>query len=369
MIDDQAREGRAQPVSLPDRSQQKARPTKGACQSQDAKTSGDPVLASGSGRARLASGWYPDPGRPASSDRPASAVPGIVRNEAWRLASRLTNVSTSRAVLLSAALVALVTLIDLVTPVELNMAVFYFAPVAVAAWLLGRDAGIGFAAAAALMTLLNERLGGFPYSHPMYFYWALGVRFLSFGVVAWVVARLRASYAEIRDLARFDPLTNVANRRGFYDETERALHRARRSGAPLSLLYLDVDNFKQVNDTVGHLAGDDLLREVARLMSSTRATDTAARLGGDEFVVLMPDTAANAANEVVNRLQQSFQNALASHWNVTFSMGLVTFIVPPASADQIIRCADNLMYSVKRDTKNALRCLVVENPIAIELAG
>ena len=147
---------------------------------------------------------------------------------------------------------------------------------------------------------------------------------------------------------------------GFYEESERALHRARRSGAPLSLLYVDVDDFKQINDSVGHQAGDDLLRVVAQQLSSTRATDMAARLGGDEFVVLMPDTGADAAGEVVGRLQHRIETALAGHWNVTFSMGLVTFVVPPASVEEIIRRADDLMYSVKRDTKNAIRCLVVD---------
>jgi diguanylate cyclase (GGDEF)-like protein len=276
--------------------------------------------------------------------------------------------SRPRALLFASALVGIVTVVDLLTPVELNMAVFYFAPVAAAAWFLGRRAGFGFAAAGALMTYFNERSGNFPYSHAVYLHWALGVRFLSFGVVAWVFARLRASYAEIDDLARLDPLTNVANRRGFYEESARALNRARRSGAPLSLLYLDIDDFKHLNDSVGHEAGDKLLRAVAEQLSSTRATDTAARLGGDEFVVLMPDTDANAANEVVSRLQRSFEVALAKRWNVTFSMGLVTFVVPPASADDIVRRADDLMYSVKRDTKNAVRRLVVdrESPGAVD---
>lgn len=290
-----------------------------------------------------------------------SGSAGMRRRSARRAGSRLSKLSRPVAASVSVLLAVVVVAIDLVTPVELNMAAFYFGPVAVAAWSLGSAAGSGFAALAAFMTYVNERWGDFPYSHPVYLYWAMGARFVSFYVVAQVFAKLRASYAEIEDLARIDPLTGVANRRGFYEESERALRMARRSSAPLSLLYLDIDDFKRVNDSVGHQAGDDLLSTVADQLSSTREIDTAARLGGDEFVVLMPDTGADAANEVVARLRQSLQAALAAKWTVTFSMGLITFLAPPASANEIIQRADDLMYLVKRETKNAVRTVVVDS--------
>ena len=276
------------------------------------------------------------------------------------MSSRLARISTPTALLVSAALYGLVVVVDIVTPDEFTLSVFYLTPIAIATWRFGLGAGLAFSVAGALMAYGHERWGGVPYSHPIYMYWAMGVRFLSFCVVTWVLAKLRASYAEIEDLARVDPLTGIANRRGFYETSETALRWARRSGTALSLLYLDIDDFKQVNDTDGHPVGDELLRAVAQQLSATRTTDTAARLGGDEFVLLMPDTGADAADEVVARLRDSLAKAVADRWTVTFSMGLVTFLVPPPSPNTLIQRADALMYSVKHGSKNDVRRVVVE---------
>ena len=124
-------------------------------------------------------------------------------------------------------------------------------------------------------------------------------------------------------------------------------------------MYIDLDNFKQVNDSQGHTAGDDLLRAVAQLMKSAlRKTDVAARIGGDEFALLLTETGEDEALLALSHLRSKLHAAMsAANWPVTFSVGAVAFITPPASADQAIKLADTAMYEVKQGGKNNLRVL------------
>ena len=114
----------------------------------------------------------------------------------------------------------------------------------------------------------------------------------------------------LEQLARSDGLTGLANYRAFEETIAREVTRARRYGLPLSLIMMDVDHLKQVNDRLGHQAGDLLLREVARrLAGAVRETDIAARQGGDEFSVILPNTALPAAQQVVARVEEALNGA------------------------------------------------------------
>jgi diguanylate cyclase (GGDEF)-like protein len=130
---------------------------------------------------------------------------------------------------------------------------------------------------------------------------------------------------------------------------------------PFSLAYIDLDDFKWVNDTPGHGTGDNVLRLVVEsLEQSTRATDVVARLGGDEFAVLFPETGADAGSEAALHIRLVLLDSMRKNdWPVTFSIGMVTYNEPPASVDEMIKAADTLMYSVKETTKNAVRSSVV----------
>ena len=130
----------------------------------------------------------------------------------------------------------------------------------------------------------------------------------------------------------------------------------RRLQHPISLAYIDLDNFKLVNDTEGHSEGDRVLRTVAGILKErSREIDSAARLGGDEFAVLLVEADAQAAIAFVTMLQERLQSGMtAEGWPVTFSIGVVTFRSPADPVDEVIRCADRLMYEVKRRSKNAI---------------
>ncbi len=167
---------------------------------------------------------------------------------------------------------------------------------------------------------------------------------------------LRASLAREQDAAREDFLTRLRNRRAFSEAGEDEMRRSQRYPRPMALAYIDLDNFKGVNDGLGHEAGDALLQTVGAVMRETlRATDVCARLGGDEFAVLLPETDAAAARAVLEKLRGALLEAMTRHaWPVTFSIGAVVLPRPRGSFDDLVRDADKRMYEVKAGGKNRL---------------
>ena len=156
--------------------------------------------------------------------------------------------------------------------------------------------------------------------------------------------------------ALHDPLTGLANKTLFDDRLEHALTRMRRSGRTVGLLFLDVDNFKDVNDRVGHHAGDELLRHVAACLADcARRSDTVARLGGDEFAVLMEELEDRVQPVVLaERVLASVRAPLALSYaavTATVSIG-VTIAEPGMDADRLLRNADVAMYRAKQDGKD-----------------
>jgi len=167
-------------------------------------------------------------------------------------------------------------------------------------------------------------------------------------------SRLKHLLAKEHELARIDPLTTVPNRRAFYEALDKERVRTLRYHRPLTIAYLDIDNFKKVNDSLGHAVGDELLVEVAAgLKSSLRTSDYVGRLGGDEFAVLLPETDASAAKIVLRKLRQRLLEQMTAHsWQATFSIGAATFLDPPDSLDVMIRMADETMYAIKAHGKD-----------------
>ena len=134
------------------------------------------------------------------------------------------------------------------------------------------------------------------------------------------------------------------------------MERAHRYGRPVSLAYLDLDNFKHLNDQEGHHAGDQALRTVADVLRThVRGSDLVCRLGGDEFTILLPETDQAQARAVLDKLGPLLAAEVRRHgWGITCSIGVVTALAPATSVEGLLRSADQLMYRVKRGSKDGV---------------
>ena len=168
----------------------------------------------------------------------------------------------------------------------------------------------------------------------------------------------------IQQLALQDHLTKVDNRLSLTYRLNSLIAKMSRDGGGFALVYFDLDNFKTVNDTMGHTAGDLLIQSVVDVINeNTRGTDAVSRLGGDEFAVLFTETRPEAAHKAVIKLQALLLEAMQTkNWPVTFSIGVVTCVELPESANHIISFADELMYSVKKSGKNRIACSQYQQP-------
>ncbi len=185
---------------------------------------------------------------------------------------------------------------------------------------------------------------------------------------------LETANQRLRRLVTVDALTGVANRRHFDRELERELRRSRRDELPLSLIFLDLDEFKKFNDTYGHARGDEVLRSVARTLNETfrRAGDFVARYGGEEFTVVLPGLDPRRAALYAERLrrriwQRAIPFEVATHERVTISAGVATVLPPTiATPDELLRAADRALYRAKCLGRNQIASAPVETANAGE---
>jgi diguanylate cyclase (GGDEF)-like protein len=183
------------------------------------------------------------------------------------------------------------------------------------------------------------------------------LRFGFFYIGTQLLADLNARLKSEEELARVDSLTRIPNRRYFYELADTEIRRSLRYQRPFTVAYIDLDNFKLVNDRYGHHVGDAILLDVANLIDTNlRKFDMVARLGGDEFAILLPETGMDSARQVILRLQNVLLNEMHSHdWPVTFSIGVVTFTQQPRSVDEMLQEVDRLMYAAKNTGKNSVK--------------
>jgi diguanylate cyclase (GGDEF)-like protein len=264
---------------------------------------------------------------------------------------------------LAVVLVPVLGWIDTITGYELSFSIFYLGPIAVAAWVGGAGPGLALSLLSAVMWGGADVLSGHHYSSPIYPLWNTLIRFVSFSVLSVLLAEREEAHAREFALARTDALTGLANPRYFNEVLDAELNRSRRYGRVLSLVYVDLDNFKTVNDRWGHAAGDALLVDIAAtLRQQLRDADTAARLGGDEFAIVLPETDSDAAQRTAERVHAALgRTAARSGYPVTASIGVVTCRTAPRSRDHLLHLADELMYSVKRASKDSVVCSVFDN--------
>jgi diguanylate cyclase (GGDEF)-like protein len=195
------------------------------------------------------------------------------------------------------------------------------------------------------------------YSHPLIPIWNSLIRLSFFLIITFLLSSIRNLTEHERELSRTDSLTGAANSRLFAELAQIEINRLQRYKHPFFFFFIDIDNFKSMNDQFGHSVGDDILRTVViSARKDLRKTDVVARLGGDEFALLLSETNQEVASVMVSRVQDNLLKTMRNNnWSITFSIGVLTCSSAPNTTDELVRMADELMYSVKLGGKNAIK--------------
>jgi diguanylate cyclase (GGDEF)-like protein len=253
---------------------------------------------------------------------------------------------------------------DYVTGVHISMMLLYALPVFVSARYCGKWEGIAVAAMAAASWLVVNMFHQVPGESEAILSWNAFTRLGIFMLIAYTVslqAKLRLALAREKLRADSDRLTGLLNKSAFRERVEEEMHRARRYNHPLSLAFIDLDNFKQVNDTGGHARGDKLLKHVSETIVTTiRETDFAGRIGGDEFTICFPETDGEHVRKAVGKLVNALDIMTSqSGWQVTASIGVITCTEICDSYDALLGKADKLMYVAKEKGKNTAEFVTI----------
>jgi len=264
--------------------------------------------------------------------------------------------SKAGVTLAAVGMLVAIAFVDYLSGYEIQIAVIYLIPIFYAATRISRPAGFAMAILSSVSGIGSDLLAGEQYSSWIVLMIVFALRTALFLVFVEVIAALRHALDREKESARTDSLTGVSNRRHFIELAGADLAFARRYRRPMTIAYLDLDNFKQVNDRLGHQAGDEVLRAVAQTVRNRlRVTDVVGRLGGDEFAICLPETGAEAAALVLGKLREQCAAALPENArSVTVSMGMVTYAYPPATVDELLDHTDTMLYAAKREGKNRL---------------
>jgi len=269
----------------------------------------------------------------------------------YDIASYFEKQPKSALIVLCFSIAAALEIINYFLGQEFRLVVFYFIPLFIMIWFVDVRWAIFLGLLAALSYfivgrfILDLRSAG-----PT---WNALTRLAIFIIFIYMVN----AYKRERVFAREDFLTKIANNQHFAEISAMEIERCRRYGRPFSLAYIDVDNFKAVNDNFGHSTGNTLLYEVAQgIKKNIRASDMVARLGGDEFAILLPETGYEQAGAIIPKLREKLIAVMQEHkWPATFSFGIATFIKAPDNFDEMLRQADILMYKAKNEGKDTIR--------------
>lgn len=266
----------------------------------------------------------------------------------------LKKLSTVLISLFSLCFVAVLFIIDYFIGYEISFSIFYLGPIFVAAWYGGKNIAFLISLLSAVCWFLADYLTGSRFSSPFIAYWNTLVRLGFYLITARLLVSVNRHLQHEQNLARTDDLTGLMNFRAFTENAEMLFELAKRAGRPLALGYLDIDNFKAVNDTFGHQTGDRVLQFFASLLKdSTRRTDLVARLGGDEFAVLLPETDMTGAKNAFDKFREiAVKDSVKSPSPFTFSAGIAVFFEHSFTLDEALKKADELLYRAKKGGRN-----------------
>lgn len=240
-------------------------------------------------------------------------------------------------------------ILDVITPSETSFSFLYLFPIAFVTWFAGKRSGFIISLMCVVFWSIRNPVG-----YSIILIWNILSTLAIFCTVSFMLSKIHMMWKMERELSRKDPLTGVMNIRAFYELVGYEISRHKREGSPFSVAYLDLDNFKTVNDNFGHKKGDELLKAVVlNIVGCLRKTDVVARVGGDEFTIFLPFTGSEDVQVVMKKVMGQLQKLTErGQLKVTFSIGVLTFTHCDIELDEIISRSDKLMYEVKNTTKN-----------------
>jgi diguanylate cyclase (GGDEF)-like protein len=252
--------------------------------------------------------------------------------------------------------------VDFITGVEIRVYPLYFFPLSLASWQFGRGGAILATVFAKTIWALTNHKAGLQYSADNVWIFNTLTQAVAFGTVAALMLLAKILLEREKVFSRTDSLTGLNNARAFYSAVAVATASCRRSKRPLTIAYIDLDNFKCINDRYGHSQGDAMLRDVASILTeSLRATDIAARVGGDEFVVCFPETSKSQVAPILERLRAAIAAVHhAEECAISASIGAISWDIPLDNIDTMISAADETMYGVKKSGKNKVEAVSME---------
>lgn len=242
------------------------------------------------------------------------------------------------------------------TDAEYAFASLALLPVLAITWTEGRRNGLLLAWLAAAMWAIADIASERQFSSTWIPWVNAATRLMTYSLLVILTAQVRLQLERAHELATHDPLTGLLNRRAFFEAGASETERSQRYAHSLSIVFLDLDNFKQLNDSKGHDAGDAALQVTAKALHGTmRSNDRVARLGGDEFAILLPEIGYDAAVEAGRKISVALNKALRDYPPVSASVGVAWFAKVNQPFPEMLKMADELMYEVKESGKGGMR--------------
>ncbi|MGZ3159526.1 MAG: GGDEF domain-containing protein [Burkholderiaceae bacterium] len=263
-------------------------------------------------------------------------------------------ISSSSGVFIGGVIAMVVVFVlDLLSGVQIRLHALYIFPLTIIALHCERKS---FFIGTAILSLLLQLVTFFHDAIPLdSLLTDEGIAIVSSLLIVFLARQSRINYLTAEDLACRDALTGLLNRRAFNSIVEKEMAKQMRYGSVFSLAVIDLDNFKELNDTKGHAAGDKALKLVSEvLLEHTRYVDSVSRLGGDEFAILIPETREPECNVICHNLATFIEKKMNDvGFPVTASIGYATFVRAPESLSWALQAADKAMYAAKGQRKNS----------------
>ena len=268
----------------------------------------------------------------------------------------INRIQGTGAFAVSVLLVIVLGLVDYYSGHEISFSIFYLIPISLTVYSAGFKYGVAVALISAITWFNADIFSGAEYSNYFIPCWNAVMRLGYFLIHSLLLSRILNAYEEMKKLSFKDSLTGVPNWRCFEDFSKREMAKAKRGNKGLTICYIDIDNFKVINDALGHEKGNGVIKTVAGLINKNlRLSDMVARVGGDEFVILIPESDYGNANEILLRvIDEVREKGGNGGMPVSISMGAVTYKAIHSSVENMVKEADELMYKVKKEGKDNL---------------